>query len=131
MFLSSIAKTMIVLIGAAATAVVSPEVAQSPPKASVRAIAVVLRPHGFEPADIQAAAGKTLLAVYNRSGAEVILRVEREADSAQAVKRVLREERVPLGKRAARAVFDLVAGSYVVTEVAHPAWKCRITVTPH
>ena len=102
--------------------------AQSRPAIGVAV--TILRPHGFEPAEMEVNAGRTLLAVYNRTGAqEIVLRIEREAVSGQPGQ-LLREERVPIGKRATRELFDLVPGRYVVTEANHPAWKCRITVKP-
>jgi hypothetical protein len=100
------------------------------PRPATGVAVTVLRPHGFEPAEMEVNAGRTLLAVYNRTGAqEIFLRIEREAGSGQPGQ-FLREERVPIGKRATRELFDLVPGRYVVTEANHPEWKCRITVKP-
>jgi hypothetical protein len=107
-----------------------PVAGQSRP--SVGVAAMVLRPHGLEPAEIEIKLGRTLLAVYNRTGLEeIVLRVEREAGSGPPAGQLLHEERVPLGKRAARRLFDLVPGSYLVTEANHPAWKCRMIVKPN
>ncbi len=83
---------------------------------------ITLRPSGFEPASITRQEGRFLLALENRSGLEEIeLRFER----------VGREHRVriPRNKIDWRGLVNLRPGEYMLREVNHPNWTCRITVT--
>ncbi len=86
---------------------------------------ITILPTGFEPAEITRPKGRFILAVDNRSELE---------DCEFEIKRVggnrLHRVRVPREKLDWRGIVELPAGTYVVTEVNHPDWVCRITITP-
>jgi hypothetical protein len=85
---------------------------------------ITIRPTGFDPAEVARPAGRFILAVDNRSGLrELTLRL------ADGDGRRLREVRVPREQLGWRLTLDAPAGSYVLTEVDHPDWVCRVTVT--
>jgi len=106
--------------------VLSAHAAQIGP-ASMRVAPIVLRPHGFEPAKLEIASGKILIAVYNRTGlGEINLRIERELGGDR-----IKEETVAPGRRHWKTMVELAPGSYVVRETKHPSWICRLSVTAH
>ena len=83
--------------------------------------------NGFEPKQITRRAGEFLLLIDNRTGLdEIQLRLERVVDRER-----LRD--VSLTKRAYswNAMLNLPPGDYALTEVSHPEWTCRITLTPN
>jgi len=91
----------------------------------VYAQVILLRPHGFEPAEITRRKGKFLMVVLNRGGAwEANYQLDRLAGNK------LHEAKVPREKRDWHQVVDLTPGDYVLKETNHPGWICKITVTP-
>jgi hypothetical protein len=88
---------------------------------------VAVQRNGFEPNQITRRAGEFLLLIDNRSGLdEIQVRLER----------VVNRERVhdvSLTKRAYswNTMLNLPPGEYALTEVSHPEWTCRITLTPN
>lgn len=86
---------------------------------------IAIRPWGFEPEEIIRPRGKFILRVDNRSGLdEVDLQITREIGGP------LHAARVPRGKLDWRELIDPPPGTYVLRETGHPAWSCRIIVTP-
>jgi len=86
---------------------------------------ILLRPYGFEPAQITRRKGQFLLVVLNRSGAwEANYQLDRLGGNK------LHEAKVPREKRDWHQVVDLTPGDYVLKETNHPSWICKITVTP-
>ena len=88
---------------------------------------VAVHRNGFEPNQITRHAGEFLLFIDNRTGLdEIQVRLER-VDGAG------RLHDVRLTKRAYswNTILNLSPGEYALTEVSHPEWTCRITVTPN
>ena len=84
-----------------------------------------LYPHGFEPQKITSMEGPFLLAVDNRSGfikGEITFRLDKVGANR------IREARLPVRKRGWRERIDLAPGTYLLTEINHPQWKCEITI---
>ncbi|HYG81522.1 MAG TPA: hypothetical protein VD861_14090 [Pyrinomonadaceae bacterium] len=89
----------------------------------IEAEAIVLRPTGFEPAEIRRPAGRVLLAVDNGSELqEAVLRLEREGGQ------VIHEVHLPRRQQKWRQVVDFTPGTYTLTEANHTDWVCRITI---
>lgn len=85
---------------------------------------VLLRENGFEPTQITRPAGRFLLAVDNRTGIdEVEFRLEREQGER------LREVHLNRRGRGWREPISLSHGTYKLTEVNHPEWVCRLTIS--
>lgn len=85
---------------------------------------ITLRPHGFEPRQVQRGPGRFLLAVDNRSRLDLaILRLDSDAGGH------LRELRLPRGKLRWREFLTLPPGRYVLSEANHPAWVCQILIS--
>lgn len=92
---------------------------------SPRALALTLRPAGFDEAEITTAAGEYLLVVSNRTGLEdVTFRLDR-GDGGRLYEGPLPGRRRFWSRRA-----RLAPGTYVLSAGEDPAWACRITVTP-
>jgi hypothetical protein len=109
-----------------ATPVPSPTPAPSatPSPAQVRAILITVKPDRIEPAQLTLPAGEYLLVVENRSGVrDTTFRFDTGAGQR------LVEVHDPLRRLDWRRQLDLGAGSYTLSEAAHPQWSCRITVT--
>ena len=85
-------------------------------------VTLTLRAEGFAPDALTRPAGRFRLSVDNRSGVEEItLRLNREDGT------LVREMFIRRGTVDWSEVIDLAAGVYVLSEVSHPAWVCRIT----
>ncbi len=94
------------------------------PPARVEVLRITLTPRGFEPASVSVAPGRILLAVDNRTGLpEVTLRLAGGAGP-------LRERRFPRGRVKWREFYTLSVGDYLLSELNHPQWVCRIRVAP-
>jgi hypothetical protein len=103
------------------------DAAQGGGRREVSSLRVTIRPTGFEPAEVRLPAGSVLLTVANRSGLrEVALRWDVEGDGGGTLHRA----RMTLEQLDWRGAAFLTPGVYVLTETAHPEWKCRITVAP-
>ena len=94
----------------------------SPP---VPAHVLVLRPMGFEPAEVSWPKERFFLAIENHTNvSDITLNLDRELGGrVKEVKLKTRRER-------AAGIFDLPPGNYLLTETNHPGWVCRITITP-
>lgn len=85
--------------------------------------AVTIRPWGFEPQEINRPAGRFFLVVINRSGSlDADIRLNRVVGNNQQLVPLLR------GNKGWRQEVDLPPGVYVLTEVNHEDWSCRITI---
>lgn len=93
--------------------------------------ALMLYPHGFEPAAITLPAGPVRLKVYNRIGRrDLDLVLEREEDE-QGPKITLRSDRVDRGSRKwSDEMRVLTPGVYLLREASNEEWECRVTVVP-
>ena len=92
---------------------------------SAELVVINLRPEGFEPSEMTLPAGRHLFVFNNRTGLdEFALRLERDGQGT------VREGRPPRFKRNWRQMVRLAPGTYVVTEMGHPEWTLRVTVTP-
>ncbi len=89
----------------------------------IRVVLLALRSEGFEPQEIQLAAGEYLFVVRNRTGLdEVNVRLLREANQQLATAKVRARQ------RDWKQRLQLTPGTYVLTESGHPEWSCRIVV---
>lgn len=85
---------------------------------------ITLLPTGFEPKEINRPKGQFLLVVHDRSGtSEVNFHLNREAGNR------LHDVRLEEGILSWRTPLDLHPGKYMLTDVEHPEWSCRINVT--
>src|SRR5260370_27141751 len=96
------------------------------PKREVpRTVVVLVRPNGMEPRQVQVPAGPLFLAAQNRSSARN-LKLDLDVEKGNRV----REVALPAHKAVSEELYDLTPGTYLLTEANHPAWVCRIVVTP-
>ena len=94
------------------------------PQDKIEAELITIRPAGFDPTEITRPPGRFTLAVNNLSGLpELDLMLDREAGARQ------HEGRLPRGQLGWKKTVDLPPGTYTLTEVNHPSWVCRITIT--
>ncbi|MET0624141.1 MAG: hypothetical protein ABW250_14245 [Pyrinomonadaceae bacterium] len=97
--------------------------AQGGTDAGLPVVRVTIRPTGFDPAEVTLPRGRFMLAVDNRTGLnQLTFRFDREGGGR------LHEVRMTREQLAWRKVVDPPPGSYVLTEINHPGWVCRITV---
>lgn len=86
-------------------------------------VQTTLKPSGFTPSQVSHAAGRVSLLVKNQSGlGEVTLRLSRAG--GEKVTEVKLTEKV----RAWSGSFELAAGTYTLSEAAHPEWSCSIVI---
>lgn len=107
------------------SSILSAEPAQAQQTGSdIQAEIITITPTGFEPAEITRSAGRVILMVENRTDLEeVTFRLDQDGGAH------LREVQLPRERPDWSEVIDLQPGTYLLTEVAHPDWLCRITVT--
>jgi hypothetical protein len=99
------------------------EAAVTPDRLVVQEL-ITLRRTGFDPAQLTIPTGNFLLAIDNLSGfakAQLTL-VEERKDKLKDIKFESRN-------RDWREEIDLKPGVYLLSEISHPEWVCRITVT--
>jgi hypothetical protein len=108
------------------TAASPAHVGGDPPGAEeVEAELIALTPNGCEPGEITRARGRFLLAVENRTGAEITtLEVSRENGSQWLVTLGGRRRKLSW-----RQVIDPPPGRYVLTTSEYPGLVCRLTIT--
>lgn len=91
--------------------------------ADVKVVLLTLRGEGFEPAEMQLAAGEYLLVVRNRSGLkEVNVRLVRDNSE------LLGQAKVGARHRDWKPRLRLTPGTYVLAETNYPEWSMRIVV---
>ncbi len=104
----------------------APTSQQDENESDAKVAALTLRPNGFEPTEITIPAGKYLMVVRNRTGLDQFaLRLERTTGAR------LQDVRLPRYKRDWKQFMQLTPDTYLLSEVDHPDWVCRITVTPN
>lgn len=85
---------------------------------------ITVTPKGFDPPEIKRPAGQVFLLLENRSGAsDLTFELNRIAGSK------LKEVNLKKGTLSWRPLVDLTPGDYALTEVNHPDWVCKITIT--
>jgi hypothetical protein len=85
---------------------------------------LTLKPSGFEPDEITRAASPFVLMVNNRSGtADVSFELFREDGHK------MKEIKGPKGGVRPMKLIDLPPGNYLLKEVSHPEWTCRIALS--
>jgi hypothetical protein len=91
---------------------------------TIQAEPLTLKPSGFEPDEINRTASPFVLLVKNRSGtADVSFELFRE--DGQKVKEI----KGPKGSVRHMKLIDLPPGNYLLEEVSHPEWTCRIALS--
>jgi len=97
---------------------------QQRPLSKVVALVIALRMGGFAPAEITRPAGDYFISVSNLTGLDdLVFRLDREGGERLHSKRIEKE------KRKWRQNVRLSLGTYLLTEMNHPEWVCRITIT--
>jgi hypothetical protein len=95
-----------------------------PTPADMEVETVSITPNGFEPSELRRPAGSFLLAVNNHG---------RPAEFSFEIYRVngqrAHEIRGKKGQQRQRRILDLPPGEYVLKEVSHPDWGCKILVS--
>ena len=90
---------------------------------SVKGLVIVIRPTGFVPPALEVTDGRYLFIVQNRCGIrDLTFRLESEAGE--------RLHEVHDQKLQWKKEFDLHPGTYVLSVVDHPTWRCLIRVKP-
>jgi hypothetical protein len=85
---------------------------------------LTLKPGGFEPDEITRAATPFVLMVNNRSGtADVSFELFREDGHK------MNDIKGPKGGVRPMKLLDLPPGNYLLKEVGHPEWTCRIVLS--
>ena len=87
-------------------------------------LVIAITDAGLTPSQATARPGLVHLRVENRreSPGALTLRVVREGGA------LVREIRLPEHVREAATELEVAAGSYMLSEAAHPSWTCRLTV---
>jgi len=89
----------------------------------VQGLVIAIRPTGFVPSEIELTSGTYLFVVQNRCGIrDLTLRLDR--DTGERLVEV-HDQRSQWKK-----AFNLNPGTYVLSVVDHPKWRCVITVKP-
>lgn len=109
---------------------VSNEAPTAPPQrarpiAQMESELITVTRHGFEPRQITRPQGRFLLLIDNRSGLATVL----PRLTPIAGLRLL-DLTIPREEPNWSDVLDLQAGVYLLTDASHPAWICRLTITP-
>ena len=106
-----------------------PASAQSGPKPALTNVAhIAISPRGFDTKVITLPHAPFFLLVENRSGVGGLsFRVDR-MDTGTPVN--VRQKDVSREELDYSDFFDLPPGTYLLSEIGHPDWQCRITVNP-
>lgn len=96
-----------------------------------RKLELTLRPWGFEAPEFRLKPGRWQLTVKNRVGLKQLsMRIEREAGPSMSAA-VLKDEIVDRGQKLSwDHELDLTPGTYLLQEITHPRWRCRIIIAP-
>ena len=96
-----------------------------------RKLELTLRPWGFEAPEFRLKPGRWQLTVKNRVGLKQLsMRIEREAGPSVSAA-VLKDEMVDRGQKLSwDHELDLTPGTYLLQEITHPRWRCRIIIAP-
>ena len=114
------------LVNAAKSEAVTPVAAQRPrPIADIESELVTITSHGFEPRQITRPQGRFLLLIDNRSGLATVAPRLTPVGGLRLLNLTIPREEPNWND-----VLDLQAGVYLLTEANHPAWLCRLTITP-
>lgn len=90
----------------------------------VQGLIIALRPNGFSPAEIEVADGRYLFFVQTRVRVrDINFQLDREGGEKL---HEVHDEKLQWKKE-----FDLHPGTYVLSVVNHPKWRCLITVKSH
>ena len=93
--------------------------------ANMEAELVTVTSHGFEPRQITRPQGRFLLLIDNRSGLATVAPRLTPVGGLRLLNLTIPREEPNWSD-----VLDLQAGVYLLTEANHPAWLCRLTITP-
>lgn len=96
----------------------------NPNRPPAELLPVMLRAGGFVPREISRPVGEYVLSVNDQSGMPGLeLRLERDKGER------MHESKLSRHKPYWRQLLRLTPGTYLITEVNHPEWVCRIIVT--
>lgn len=91
---------------------------------------VTLSPRGFEPDEILVTQKRFVLAIDNRSQLdEVSIQFLQVTGKPAAPLSRLQQWRMPRARVNANTLFELPPGDYLLTEVNHANWVCKLTVS--
>lgn len=89
----------------------------------LKALVIQVRPFGFTPNEVEVPASKYLVVLQNRSGKrDLTFRVATEAGAS--LHEASTQQRLDWKRQ-----LELRPGTYVISEAAHPEWKCTVRVT--
>jgi hypothetical protein len=89
-----------------------------------RVVMITIRPTGLDPKELALPVGRYLLVIANRSGLDQFAwRLERENGGT------VHEVRPRRRSRDTKQLLQLTPGEYVLRELSHPDWTCRISVS--
>ena len=107
-------------IGTALAATTGPQ--QTVESTDMQALLFEVRPFGFLAPEVTVSAGRYLIVLNNRTGrSDLTFQLERENDG-----RIFQS---PANSRDWKEQVTLQPGTYVLSEVNNPSWKCLIRVT--
>ena len=96
----------------------------TPTPVTIEAEPITLKPSGFEPSEIRRTASPFVLAINNRSRlADVSFELFKE-DGHKT-----HDVKGPKGQVHPMKLIDLPPGNYLLKEVNHPEWVCRIVLS--
>ena len=118
-----------------ASFLVVPLAAQTParpvtqkPRLNIPVVVIYLKPHGMEPKTLSIPKGDIYLVLDNKSGARnVSMLINRDLPNAAATK--VQDLPTKQSNLTTGQVVTLQPGNYIITEVNHPDWKTKVTVT--
>ena len=91
-----------------------------------KVISLKLTRQGFAPVSLAAPKGEYFLTVHTGTGLDDLdLRLDRESGQRMKSGRLSRET------LRWNEYVELHPGNYVLAEASHPAWSCRITISPN
>jgi hypothetical protein len=89
----------------------------------VEEVTLTISADGFDPPEVIRPAGRFMLSVDNRSGADELTLTLKRGNGVKVL-----EIKVPSQKGDWSEVIDLQPGRYTLSEAGHPDWKCDFRI---